>query len=256
MRLALLSSDQVLAASLLTGLAEAGHIVHVFDEKQSFLRDLGRESFDLVLVDGSPFGTGLQRFLRQVLMASTSGVTLICINCDDNETRLADAFALGVDDFIRRGVGCREICARIDAVLRRLYPRQRQGDRQLDYPPYCFDLETRTAWRVDAEVRLTEKEFALAVFLFQNEGRLFSRGHLMEMVWRGQPSVQSRTIDTHISRIRRHLMIQPENGYRLVAAYGTGYRLDRICETWVSPLLTVDLPGGGGDYSREIRAAL
>jgi hypothetical protein len=54
----------------------------------------------------------------------------------------------------------------------------------------------------------------------------------MEMVWRGQPSVQSRTIDTHISRIRRHLMIQPENGYRLVAAYGTGYRLDRICETW------------------------
>jgi DNA-binding response OmpR family regulator len=133
MRLALLSSDQVLAASLLTGLAEAGHIVHVFDEKQSFLRDLGRESFDLVLVDGAPFGTGLQRFLRQVLMASISGVPLICINCDDNETRLADAFALGVDDFIRRGVGCREICARIDAVLRRLYPRQRQGDRQLDY---------------------------------------------------------------------------------------------------------------------------
>ena len=254
MRLALLSSDQAFAARLLAGLAEAGHVVHVFEEKQGFLREIGRESFDLVLVDGSPFGTGLQRFLRQVLMASTSGVTLICINCDDNETRLADAFALGVDDFIRRGVGCREICARIDAVLRRLYPIQRQGVRQLDYPPYCFDLETRMAYRFDLEVKLTEKEFALAVFLFQNEGRLFSRGHLMEMVWRGQPSVQTRTIDTHVSRIRKHLMIQPENGYRLVAAYGTGYRLDHVCETWVSPLLCVDLPGSG-EFARGGHAA-
>lgn len=254
MRLALLSSDQVFTARLLTGLAEAGHIVHAFDEKQGFLRAIGRESFDLLLVDGSPFGTGLQRFLRQVLMAYTSGMTLICINCDDNETRLADAFALGVDDFIRRGVGCREICARIDAVLRRLYPLQRRGDRQLDYPPYCFDLETRTAYRVHTEVKLTEKEFALAVFLFQNEGRLFSRGHLMEMVWRGQPSVQTRTIDTHVSRIRKHLMIQPENGYRLVAAYGTGYRLDRVCETWVSPRLIADLPGGG-EFARGSHAA-
>jgi len=255
MRLALLSSNQPFAAGLLACLTEAGHKVHAFDDKQSLLRDLGRESFDLVLVDGAPFGTGLQRFLRQTLMAATSGVTLICINCDDNETRLADAFALGVDDFIRRGVSGREICARVDAVLRRHYPVQCRQDLQLDYPPYYFDLETRTAWRFDAEIKLTDKEFALAVFLFQNEGRILSRGHLMEAVWRGQASVHTRTIDTHISRIRKHLMIQPEHGYRLVATYGTGYRLDRVSESWVSPLITVDLPGGG-DYSREVRAAL
>lgn len=159
---------------------------------------------------------------RLSLMAATSGVTLICINCDDNETWLADAFALGVDDFIRRGVSGREICARVDAVLRRHYPVQCRQEFQLDYPPYYFDLETRTAWRFDAEIKLTDKAFALAVFLFQNEGRILSRGHLMEAVWRGQASVHTRTIDTHISRIRKHLMIQPEHGYRLVATYGTG----------------------------------
>ena len=255
MRLALLSSDLLLAKGLVACLADAGHIVHAFEDRQSLLRELGRESFDLVLVDGAPFGTSLQRFLRQVLMASTSGVTLICVNCDDNETRLADAFALGVDDFIRRGVGCREIGARVDAVLRRHYPRQCRQELQLDYPPYYFDLETRTAWRLHTEVKLTDKEFALAVFLFQNEGRPLSRGHLMEVVWHGQPSVQTRTVDTHINRIRKHLMIQPESGYRLVAAYGTGYRLDRVCETWVSPHLRVDVPAGA-DHSREVRAAL
>lgn len=84
---------------------------------------------------------------------------------------------------------------------------------------------------------LTDKEFDLAVFLFRNQGRVFSRGHLLEAIWRSQGSVLTRTVDTHISyRIRKRLMINEEHGFRLVSAYGTGYRLERLHETWVSPL--------------------
>jgi DNA-binding response OmpR family regulator len=65
------------------------------------------------------------------------------------------------------------------------------------------------------------------------------------MLWRGRSKSLTRTVDAHVSRIRKRLMINSENGHRLVAAYGNGYRLEKTHDTWVSPLLTVDLHVGG-----------
>jgi DNA-binding response OmpR family regulator len=75
---------------------------------------------------------------------------------------------------------------------------------------------------------LTEKEFVLAVFLFQNLGRLFSRGHLLEAIWALSAAVPTRTLDTHISRVRKKLDLHPTNGFRLVPTYNYGYRLESV----------------------------
>jgi DNA-binding response OmpR family regulator len=75
---------------------------------------------------------------------------------------------------------------------------------------------------------LTEKEFNLVVFLFQNLGRLLSRGHLLEALWGLNASVPTRTLDTHISRVRKKLELHSANGFRLVPAYNYGYRLERV----------------------------
>lgn len=244
MRLALLHADQEFVTNILASLIDSGHVVHAYREEQDLLRDIGRESFDLLLIDGTLFGAGFQRFLRRLWALAGNGVALMFINCDNSETRLAEAFALGADDFILRGVGGREITARVDAVLRRRHPGQYRRDVRLDCQPYCFDLEARTIHLRDTEITLTDREFDLAVFLFQNQGRVFSRGHLLDALWQGQSLSLTRTVDTHISRIRKKLVINGENGYRLVSAYGSGYRLEKHNETWVSPLLTVELNGG------------
>jgi DNA-binding winged helix-turn-helix (wHTH) protein len=77
---------------------------------------------------------------------------------------------------------------------------------------------------------LTQKEFDLALTLFRNMGRVLSRQHLLEAIWGSNNSMEtalmSRTLDTHVSRVRTLLGLRADNGYRLSAIYGQGYRLD------------------------------
>ena len=75
---------------------------------------------------------------------------------------------------------------------------------------------------------ITQKEFELSAYLLNNIGRLLSREHLLENIWNRSPDVNTRTIDTHISRIRNKLNLNKENGWNLKAIYQHGYRLERI----------------------------
>jgi DNA-binding response OmpR family regulator len=143
--------------------------------------------------------------VKRLFALTGDDTALIFINCRDDEHRLADALALGADDFVRHGVGSREIAARVDAVMRRRQPLRYQPS--LDHPPYFFDLANRCCRFDGHEITLTDKEFELAVFLFQHLGRVFSRGHLLDAIWRGQHSTSTRTVDTHISRLRRKLQL-------------------------------------------------
>ena len=78
----------------------------------------------------------------------------------------------------------------------------------------------------DQRVTLTHREFALALLLFQNAGRLLSRDYLRENIWGYNAQVLSRTLDTHISRLRQQLQLRPGSTYSILAVYGLGYRLE------------------------------
>lgn len=80
------------------------------------------------------------------------------------------------------------------------------------------------------QIELTDKEFDLSMFLFRNLGRLISRGHMLEAVWGRNPNLATRTVDTHISRVRSKLGLRPENGFRLTPTYNYGYRLERLVD--------------------------
>ena len=76
----------------------------------------------------------------------------------------------------------------------------------------------------DLQVRLDVE----ALLLFHNSGRLLSRGYILENVWGVRSELSTRTVDTHVSRIRRKLVIKPENGWQIVPEYGYGYRMERL----------------------------
>ena len=86
----------------------------------------------------------------------------------------------------------------------------------------------RQVYRDQTVIDLTAKEFELAIFLFKNSGKLLSRELIANSVWGRPISDLSRTIDTHISRIRKKLDLCPEHGYRLQPIYNAGYRLERV----------------------------
>ena len=79
-------------------------------------------------------------------------------------------------------------------------------------------------------IPVTQKEFALALLFFQHLGRPLSRAFIHEAVWSGDAELSSRTLDTHVSRVRTKLGLIPQRGYRLVPVYSFGYRLEQITE--------------------------
>jgi two-component system, OmpR family, response regulator RegX3 len=227
-RIALLEDDPVQVEILGSWLRDAGHDVHVFMRSRDLMREAVRESYDLLLIDWElpdlP-GADVLRWLRNERSLSTP---VIFVTARQDENDIVTALAAGADDYIVKPARRMELLTRIEAVLRRSRPA-------VDLPvveaaPYQFDLNSHTA-RLNGEViELTEREFELAVFLFRNVGRLVSRGHLLESLWGRKGDVPTRTVDTHMSRVRSKLSLRPENGYRLASTYNYGYRLERVSD--------------------------
>ncbi|HNR91406.1 MAG TPA: response regulator transcription factor [Dokdonella sp.] len=102
------------------------------------------------------------------------------------------------------------------------------GRDSLDVAPYAIDFKRRRIAFAGNEVELTQREFDLATFLFRRHGRIVSRDALLENVWNLTASVSTRTVDTHVSRLRKKLELNGEHGWRLAAIYQHGYRLEPV----------------------------
>ena len=224
-------------------LERRGHIVYRYRKELELLRDVVRESFDVLLLDDTLRGLRCRSLVQRLKAFPRFDGAIVFANCDDDELRLAEVLAAGADDFIGKSAGVRELEARLRAILRRRFMRLHATPAGLQFGTYRFDPEGRLAYRDGLPISLTRKEYELALFLFANEGRLVSRGHLLDMVWRRRASAESRTLDSHVSRVRRNLLLDRSRGFELVAVYGNGYRLDR-CEE----LVVMSPPAHAGQF--------
>ena len=239
MRVAALDDDAIQLELTERTLTAMGHDCHGFTDSKSLLRALRRESFDLLLLDWQlPDISGLEvlRWARQNLQEH---VPVLFITNRNTEADLIEGLAAGADDFMTKPMRVGELRARVNALLRRAYHQQTPSE--LSFGRYRFDV-ARSQITIDATpVALKQKEFDLALFLFQNIGRLLSRKHLLEAVWGIEAEVSSRSLDTHVSRLRAKLGLHPEGGYRLAAIYSVGYRLETVGAA--SGALPADEPG-------------
>ena len=208
--------------------AALGHDCQRFDSSVALLRALRRESFDLLLIDWSlPDFSGLE-VLRWARVQLKARVPVLFITEARNEADVVEGLAAGADDFMVRPVRTDELGARINALLRRSYHRHPEAG--LVFGRYTLEPATRRALIGPVAVALKQREFDLALFLFQNLGRLLAREHLLQAVWGVAASAPSRSLDTHVSRVRTKLALTPDNGFRLAALYGVGYRLEAVNE--------------------------
>ena len=226
MRIAILEDDADQAALIKSHLVSAGHDCYLFEAGRALIHAAGRESFDLFVLDWQVPDLSGEEVLKWIRVHVDAPVPVMFVTNRDTEADIVHALSQGADDYMKKPVGRAELLARVSALLRRAYP-QKSAD-VLEFPPYRFDLK-KQALAVDGTVvELTQKEFDLALFLFQNLGRLLSRGHILEAVWGRAIDVPSRTMDTHVSRIRTKLNLRPENGYKLTPVYNYGYRLEQL----------------------------
>lgn len=146
---------------------------------------------------------------------------------------MVEGLGAGADDFMVKPIRVGELSARTQALLRRAYPSQHETE--VVFGSYHFYPHSRTLKVHGVSLELKHREYELALFLFQNMGRLLSREHLREAVWGQGPDASSRSLDTHISRLRTKLDLRPRNGFLLSAIYGLGYRLEAIDSEALGP---------------------
>lgn len=227
MRIALLEDDEDLAQLMMMWLENASHICQHYATCKPFLRIMRRETFDLLIIDWElPDGTGLD-VLKQVRTLIDWPVPVLFATNRTREDDIVQALRAGADDYMVKPVKEHEMLARIQALERRAFPSQ-TSDQPLQIPPYYIDPHAKSIKKDDREVILTDKEFDLAYFLFRNLDRLLSRAHLLDSLWGLNTDVTTRTLDTHISNIRKKLNIKADTGFRIKTIYRHGYRLEKI----------------------------
>ncbi len=225
MRIAYLEDDSDQAALVRRWLDGAGHVCHHFDRGRGLQRSLASESFDLYLLDWHlPDIDGLQ--VLQEVRARSPGSPVIFVTARDRDDDIARVLEAGADDYIAKPVRQGELLGRIGAVARRMGGTT-AAPQVIELAPFRLHRGARTVERDGSRIALTDKEYALAEFLFLNAGRLVSRQHLLEAVWGLQAKTATRTVDTHMSRLRSKLGLAGDHGWRLASVHQFGYRLER-----------------------------
>jgi two-component system response regulator RegX3 len=140
------------------------------------------------------------------------------------------ALEAGAADHVTKPLRSRELTARIRAVLRRL-GRQPAGLPVLAQPsgsytmgPVCIDLAVREAVVRGRPVDLSRKEFDLLALLITESGHVVSRAQCMDRIWRDRLVGDSRTLDTHVKRLRKKIELNPADPQHVLTVRGIGYR--------------------------------
>jgi DNA-binding response OmpR family regulator len=228
MKIGLLEDEVEQARNLSEALVENGHACEFFHSGQSFLYAVTHNSYDLLIMDWQlPDMEGTEA-LKEVRKELSWKIPVIFLTQRDSEEDIITALEAGADDFLVKPARIGELVARISALSRRTSNEEIEQEELIIHGPFTIDLHARTILCHDEPVHLTDKDFDLAVFMFQNIGRLLSRSYLLERVWGVSSDLNTRTVDTHVSRLRRKLGIKPENGFRIKTIYQHGYRLETV----------------------------
>ena len=226
MRIALLEDELEQALHIQTILSERGHQCDHFPSGQAFLSAVLHRSYDLLILDWQiPDTTGIE-VLEHVRSQLNWQIPVVFLTQRDSEADIVRALDAGADDYLCKPAREAELVARINALARRTNPDNEK--ELLSYGPFQINTQLRTIELRGDPLTLTDKDFDLSLFLFQNQGRLLTRDMLLERVWGMANDINTRTVDTHMSRLRRRLGLNPENGFRIKTIYQRGYRLEAM----------------------------
>ncbi len=224
MRIAILEDDAAQAKLVGRWLAEGGMTSVLYHTGSAFRAGIANAAADLIILDWmlpDDDGLAILVWLRETL---GSRLPIMFTTTRAEEASLVMALDRGADDYLIKPLRRAETLARIHALMR----RGATGN-----PPAIVvlggvqvDIDKHRATTNGVQVELTDRELDLAVYMLRNHGRLLTRQELLENVWRTSPDIVTRTVDTHISRLRAKLGLTPDNGFDLSTVYHKGYRLE------------------------------
>jgi two-component system phosphate regulon response regulator PhoB len=187
-------------------LAQHGHEVETASTGAEGLRRARARKPDLVLLDIMlPDVTGLDVCRQIKADAALHGVAVVLLTARGEEIDRVVGFEIGADDYVVKPFSVRELILRIGAILRRSSSEGEATPPRVQFGVLSMDREAHRVWVDGEEVELTALEFKLLATLYDRRDRVQTRSALLDVVWGIRADVTTRTVDTHVKRLREKL---------------------------------------------------
>ncbi len=226
MRILLLEDDPDQLSIARHWLEEHGHAVHGFANGDEAIKAIERDRFDLAILDWMVPGTNGEAVLLWIRKRDKR-MPVVFATARDEEDEIVHILGVGADDYVVKPLRRREFVARVEALGRRSGETQR-AVQPFEVGPYRIDPAKRSVALAGQVVKMTPRMFAVAILLFRKHGELVSRGQIYEEAWGRREQPDTRTVDTHVSRLRTALELDGRHGWKLSSVYQLGYRLEEV----------------------------
>lgn len=175
--------------------------------------------FQLILLDVMMGGmSGFK--MAEIIRKQNINVPIIFLTAKDTENDMLTGFSVGGDDYLSKPFSIKELIARVKAVLKRreVAPIQAESADKLTFENFVIDFNLKEALINEIPCSLTKTEFEILALLAQKPERVFSREDIINVVWKETPYITERTIDVHVTRLRKKL-----GAFSAVIANRSGY---------------------------------
>jgi two-component system alkaline phosphatase synthesis response regulator PhoP len=219
--------DKAVSQLIRLYLAQAGYKVLTAEDGLVGLQMALQDSPDIILLDLNLPGMDGIEVCKNVRQESEVPIIMVTARVEENY-RLT-GLDLGADDYVSKPFSPRELVARVNAVLRRSAKATEQREEsgtQVAAGDVVIDLDRRSATVLGDEIELTPTEFRLLAYFIEGQGRTVSRDQIIENVFGYDFSGYDRTVDTHVSNLRKKLEVANPDKQHLKTMYGVGYRFD------------------------------
>lgn len=221
----LIADDNPQIASILKEYAVGeGHQVQIAADGREALSVFRESAPDLVLLDVMMPGMDGFEVCREIRKTSMTPVIMVTARGEDFERIMG--LDTGADDYILKPFSPREVMARVRAVLRRLGPSEAPARRHLHYANLDIDLDAYQVFIGDQEIPLTKKEVDILWTLAENRNKAFSRDNLLNSLWGYDYFGDTRTVDSHMKRLRAKLDALPHPDWEIRTIWGVGYKFE------------------------------
>ena len=195
----------------------------VFDGEAA-LKEIEENKFDIILLDVMmPKKDGFD-VCRETRKFSNVPIIMITARGEDYEKIMG--LEIGADDYIVKPFSPGEIIARINAILRRIMPKNDESEKIFALDNLEIDLNNFTVKVNDEIISLTKKEIEILWTLSTNQNKVFTRENLLDLIWGFDYFGESRTVDTHIKRLRAKLDNYEHKKWNIKTIWGVGYKFD------------------------------
>ncbi|HMN27419.1 MAG TPA: response regulator transcription factor [Caldilineaceae bacterium] len=227
-RILVVDDDKDIVKVVRSYLEQAGFGVLTAYDGETALHILRSEKPDLLVLDlmlPDRDGWDITRVVRADATLGALPILMLTARVEDTDKIVG--LELGADDYVTKPFNAREIVARVRALLRRAHFGQSTVPQQVRLGALALDLDQHTLTVNGKAVDLTRTEFTLLQLLIMNPGHTFTRDELLEKSMGYAYEGMGRTLDTHISNLRKKIEPDPGNPTYIQTVYGIGYRMAR-----------------------------